>query len=163
MTINLNRRSTVSSLACALGVSHMTLYRKFKLGKIRKHSNSLKPALKEKNKRERIQFCMSMLDQTTLGHARPGFSTMHNIVHIDEKWFLMTKRNRNYYLLPEEDPVRTVQNKNAIGKVMFLTAVARPRYDAEGNVTFSEKICVWPFVKEVAAVRRSDNRERGTL
>lgn len=70
----------------------------------------------------------------------------------------------NYYLLPEEeDPLRTVQNNNSIGKVMFLTTVARPRYDAEGNMIFSEKIDLWSFVKEIAAVRRSENRERVTM
>uniref|UniRef100_A0A453ED13 Uncharacterized protein n=2 Tax=Aegilops tauschii subsp. strangulata TaxID=200361 RepID=A0A453ED13_AEGTS len=76
----------------------------------------------------------------------------------------MTKMNRCYYLLPEEDdPVRTVQNKNCIGEVMFLTAVARPRYDAEGNMTFSGKIGVWPFVQEIPAARRSEYRARGTI
>mgnify|MGYP003702427029 CR=1 FL=1 len=63
----------------------------------------------------------------------------------------MTKRKKTYYLLPEEeDPLRTVQNKNSIGKVMFLTAIARPRFDEEGNVTFSGKIGTWLFVKEVS-------------
>uniref|UniRef100_A0A453CPN1 Uncharacterized protein n=1 Tax=Aegilops tauschii subsp. strangulata TaxID=200361 RepID=A0A453CPN1_AEGTS len=74
----------------------------------------------------------------------------------------MTKKDRNYYLLPdEEDPTRPVPNK--IGKVMFLTAVARPRYDADGNVTFSGNIGVWPFVTEVAAQSRSENREQGVI
>lgn len=63
----------------------------------------------------------------------------------------------------EDDPIRTIQNKNCIGQVMFLTTVVKPRYDAEGNVTFLGKIGVWPFVREIAAVRRSGNRERGTF
>uniref|UniRef100_A0A453KRY2 Uncharacterized protein n=1 Tax=Aegilops tauschii subsp. strangulata TaxID=200361 RepID=A0A453KRY2_AEGTS len=76
----------------------------------------------------------------------------------------MTKMNICYYLLPEEDdPVRIVRNKNYIGKVMFLTAVARPRYDAEGNMTFSGKIGVWPFVQEIPAARRSEYRARWTI
>nr|CAC09504.2 H0711G06.10 [Oryza sativa] len=76
----------------------------------------------------------------------------------------MTKRKKTYYLLPEEeDPLRTVQNKNSIGKVMFLTAIARPRFDEEGNVTFSGKIGTWLFVKEVPAIRKSRNRTIGTL
>lgn len=163
-TVPLNRRSTLRSLARQLGVSHTTLYKKLKLPKIRRHSNRLKPSLKEKNRRERIKFCLSMLDETTLAAPRPKFISMHNIVHIDEKWFYMTKMNRCYYLLPEEDdPVRTVRNKNCIGKVMFLTAVARPRYDAEGNMTFSGKIGIWPFVQEIPAARRSEYRARGTI
>uniref|UniRef100_A0A8I6WKB7 Transposase n=1 Tax=Hordeum vulgare subsp. vulgare TaxID=112509 RepID=A0A8I6WKB7_HORVV len=89
---------------------------------------------------------------------------MHNIVHIDEKWFYMTKKNRNYYLLDEEEePTRTIQSGASIGNVMFLTAVARPKWDSEGNVTFSGKIGIWPFVKEIPAQRKSDNRPRGTM
>jgi hypothetical protein len=60
-TIPLNRRSTVRSLARALGISLTTFYKKFKLGKVRRHSSSLKPALPEKNKRQRVDFCISML------------------------------------------------------------------------------------------------------
>jgi hypothetical protein len=46
---------------------------------------------------------------------------------------------------------------------MFLTAVARPRFDAQKKVIFSGKLGVWPFVKETTAIQRSENRERGTL
>uniref|UniRef100_A0A8I7B746 Uncharacterized protein n=1 Tax=Hordeum vulgare subsp. vulgare TaxID=112509 RepID=A0A8I7B746_HORVV len=74
----------------------------------------------------------------------------------------MTKMNRNYYLLPEEDdPDRTVRNKNCIGKVIFLTVVARPRFDTEGNVTFSGKIGVWPFVQEIPAARKVNIEHEG--
>ena len=67
-------------------------------------------------------------------------------------------------MLPEEDdPERTIQNKNNIGKVMLLTVVGRPRRNAQGIVMFSGKIGVWAFVKEVPAARRSKKRERGTL
>ena len=54
----------------------------------------------------------------------PMFKSMHNIVHIDEKWFYMTKKPKNYYLLLDEDePHRTCKSKNFIGKVMFLVAL----------------------------------------
>ena len=163
-TIPLNRRSTLRSLAKSLDVGISTLHRKFKLGLLRRHSNTLKPHLKESNKRERLQFCISMLDQTSLGDAEPRFIDMQNILHMDEKWYYMTKKARKYYLLPEEDdPERTIQNKNNIGKVMLLTVVGRPRRNAQGIVTFSGKIGVWAFVKEVPAARRSKKRERGTL
>jgi hypothetical protein len=75
---------------------------------------------------------------------------MENIIHIDEKWFNATKKDKTYYLHPlEPEPYRTVQNKNAIEKVMFLSAVARPRFDDEGNCTFDGKIGIWPFVRKV--------------
>jgi len=97
-TIPLNRRSTLKSLAKSLDVSISTLHRKFKLGEIRRHSSTLKPHLRESNKRDRLQFCISMLDQETLGHAELKFFDMHNIVHIDEKWYFMTKKGK---ILPD--------------------------------------------------------------
>jgi len=36
-----------------------------------------------------------------------------------------------------------------IGKVMLLSAVARPIYDDEGNCIFDGKLGVWPFVRKV--------------
>jgi hypothetical protein len=60
------------------------------------------------------------------------------------------KKGGTYYLLPgEEEPYRTVKNKNFTGKVMFLTAIAKPRYDDEGNCTFDGKIGVWAFIRKV--------------
>jgi len=32
---------------------------------------------------------------------------------------------------------------------MFLTAVAKPRYDNEGNCTFDGKIGIWAFIRKV--------------
>jgi hypothetical protein len=79
------------------------------------------------------------------------FIDMENIIHIDEKWFYATKKDNTCYLLPEkEDPYRTVHNKNSIVKVIFLTSVAKPRYDNEGNCTFDGKIVIWPFIRKVA-------------
>jgi hypothetical protein len=43
-------------------------------------------------------------------------------------------------LSEEEDPHRTVQNKNAIDKLMFLGAVGKPKTDAEGNIIFNREI-----------------------
>jgi hypothetical protein len=75
-----------------------------------------------------------MLDQRILPDE-PKFIEMENIIHLDEKWY-NTKKKRQDYLLPgEEEPYKNVQNKNSIGKVMFLTAVVRPKYDDTGNYT----------------------------
>jgi hypothetical protein len=133
-------KSTIWKLASELGVSKSWLHRQFKSGLFKRHSNSLKPSLKEDNKKERLQWCISMLDQTTLSNS-PKFSEMDNIIHIDEKWFNATKKNRNFYMLPEEeDPHRTVQNKNAIDKLMFLGAIRKTKTDAEDNIIFNGKI-----------------------
>lgn len=161
--IPLHRRTTLRSLSAALNVGYHTLFNHFKDGLIRRHSNAIKPFLKDENQLARLRFCLSMLDPRSMPYE-PKFVDMYNVIHIDEKWFYMTKKKENYYLLPEEgDPLRTCQSKNFIGKVMFLAAMARPRFDAEGNEVFSGKIGIFPFVTEKPAERRSRNRDAGTM
>jgi len=134
------------------------------MGDLTRHTSSLKPAMTPANKVKRLQFCVSMLDQNTIKSPRPFFQLMDNVVHIDEKWFEMTKKSNTYYLLPEESlPLRTVWNKNCIAKVMFLTAVAKPRYREDGEVTFNGKIGTWVFVQEKPAIKNSKHRDKGTL
>jgi hypothetical protein len=158
-----SRRTTVRDLAFALNTSKDTIHRLLKLGVIRRHSNPIKPALTEDNKRARLRFCISMLDSASLPRD-PIFSGMYNIVYIDEKWFNMTKKSEKYYLLPdEEDPERNCRSKNFIGKVMFLAAIARPRFDSQKNELFSGKIGIWPFVTQEPAKRSSVNRAAGTI
>jgi hypothetical protein len=90
-----------------------------------------------------------MLDEQTLSNE-PKFREMYNIIHMDEKWFNTTSKYMNYYMLPEEeDPHRTVHNKNRISKVMFLPVVGRLIYDDAGNCIFDGKLGVWPFVRKV--------------
>ncbi|KAL7158342.1 hypothetical protein ABFS83_02G136600 [Erythranthe nasuta] len=161
--VPLHRRTTLESLARYLNTSKSTLFRRLKSGDIRRHSNAIKPYLKEENKRSRLQFCLSMLEGDYTQHD-PLFSGMYNIIHIDEKWFNLTKKSEHYYLLPdEEDPHRTCKSKNFIAKVMFLVAIARPRFDEQGNVLFSGKIGVFPFVTQEPARRTSVNRVAGTM
>lgn len=77
---------------------------------------------------------------------------MYYFVHIDEKWFYVTKKK--YYLRPiEVDPLRSCQSENYVGKVMFLVAMARPQFDDVGNETFSGIIGVLPLVYEREALR----------
>jgi len=147
--IPLNRRGTIRSLATALNINKSSLHRLFKEGLLRRHSNSLKPYLKEENKQARLRWVLSMLEESTLPD-NPKFKEMKNIIHSDEKWFNGTKKNLTMYMHPdEEDPHRTVQNKNAIHKVMFYSAVAKPRFDAEGRCYFDGKLGIWAFVRTV--------------
>lgn len=50
--------------------------------------------MKEENKTTRLKFCLSMMESATIPHD-PTFKAMYNIVHIDEKWFYMTKKSAN--------------------------------------------------------------------
>jgi hypothetical protein len=94
----------------------------------------------------------------------PVFKSMQNIIHIDEKWFYMSKKSENYYLLPnEEKPHCTCKSKNFITKVMFLVALARPRFDSQGNEVFDGKIGVFPFITQEPAKRTSVNQVARTI
>ncbi|XP_057418948.1 uncharacterized protein LOC130713174 [Lotus japonicus] len=161
--IPLRQRTTIRSLACALDTNPTSMFRLLQAGVIRRHSNPMRPLLKEENKRSRLQFSLSMLEDSSIPHD-PIFKSMNNIIHIDEKWFYMSKKSNNYYLLPhEEEPYRTCKSKNFITKVMFLAAIVRPRFDSQGNEVFSGKIGIFPFVTQEPAKRTSSNRVAGTL
>ncbi|KAH7836835.1 hypothetical protein Vadar_006228 [Vaccinium darrowii] len=73
--------------------------------------------------------------------SQPIFKDMYNYVHVDEKWFFLSRESEKFYLLPEErEPLGTCKSKRFITKVMFLAAVARPRFDATRNEEFSGAI-----------------------
>ena len=87
---------------------------------------------------------------------------MYDIVHIDEKWFEITKVNCRYILTPtKSNPGCGVQSKHYILKIMFLCAVARPR--SVENAYFDGKIGIWAFANQVAVERNSVNHPAGTL
>ena len=160
--IPLQQRKTIRDAAHAMNVSTWIIYRHLQSGDVRRHTNSTKPFLTEEKKKNRLQFCLSMLDKESLQDLK--FADRFNIVHIDEKWFDLSKKTETYYMLTdEEEPHRTCKSKSFITKVMFLVAVARPRFDGEGNVTFSGKIGIYPFVTKEPAKRSSVNRVAGTL
>lgn len=111
----------------------------------------------------RLRWCISMLEPTSIPDD-PMFRGMLDIVYIDEKWFDLTKRKENYHLHPlEQEPLRTVKSKNFIRQIMFLTTVARPRVDGEGNYTFDGKIGTFALANYEPARRTSVNRVVGTL
>ncbi|XP_058208226.1 uncharacterized protein LOC131321239 [Rhododendron vialii] len=162
-SVHYRRRSNIHSLSATLKVAKSTLHRRIKEGVIRPHTNALKPYLSEESKKARLRFCLSMLEPNTL-EAQPMFKNMYDYVHIDEKWFYMSHESEQYYLLPEEpEPHRTCKSKRFITKVMFLAAVARPRFDANRNPIFSGKIGIFPFTYKEPAKRSSKNRAAGTL
>jgi hypothetical protein len=158
--IPLSLRQNQRSLSHQLKIPRSTLQRRIKDGDIRAHSSVVKPFLTGYNMLKRLKFCVSMLDP-----VNPGlFQDMMDRIHIDEKWFYITKANRTYYLAPDEaEPHRTCKSKKYITKVMFMAAVARPRWDSYRNVQFDGKIGIFPFVVREPAKRSSINRPAGTL
>ena len=76
-----------------------------------------------KNKQARMKFCRFFVQNNGM------FLDMMDYIHIDKKWFYMTKIKENCYLLPnEKPPERSTNSKRFITKVMFMAA-ARARYD----------------------------------
>jgi hypothetical protein len=66
----------------------------------------------------------------------------------------LTQVDQGLYLTEEEEgdgPERGTRHKGHILKVMFLTAVTRPRFNDRGECTFNGKIGLWPFVRQEAA------------
>ncbi|XP_044966308.1 uncharacterized protein LOC123426535 isoform X1 [Hordeum vulgare subsp. vulgare] len=139
---------------------------RLKMKEIRRITSELKPALTAANERARVEYALKHLEPcslTSLGGINPTFRADMDVVHIDEKWFYHTRKTQNMYLSHRENaPHRECKHKNHIQKIMFLSAMARPRYDAQGNCVFDGKIGVWAYTEWVQAKKKSQNRLRGT-
>ncbi|XP_042027075.1 uncharacterized protein LOC121774233 [Salvia splendens] len=100
--LSMLERSSIRKLAIKMEVSKSTAGRWVKGNKIRPYTNAIKPALTDVNKISRMRWSLSHI-QPTKSEGKLLYHEMHNIVHIDEKWFYMTKASDRYYLLPDED------------------------------------------------------------
>ncbi|XP_074293268.1 uncharacterized protein LOC141620245 [Silene latifolia] len=156
-------KTTQHSTAEALGVSQSAIARWVADKTIESHTNAIKPQLNDKNKLDRLLFSLAQLHYDDVC-KQVKFNDQSNVIHMDEKWFYLTKPSRRFYLSKgEKRPYRSIQSKKFIGKVMFMCAVARPKYGPNGEVLFDGKIGIWPFIVEVPAKRNSRNRVAGTM
>ena len=126
---------------------------------IRVHSNSLKPVLMEENK---VAWLIMALDACDLQDPTK-FLDMMDRIHVDEKWFFLSRQKQRYLLLPEENPKQCVKSKLHITKVMFLCAVAHPHFNPSVKSWWDGKLGIWPIGDWEPAKRASKNRPRGTL
>ncbi|KAF0705951.1 hypothetical protein AaE_014312, partial [Aphanomyces astaci] len=158
-----HQRQTLRSVAAHSGIPKTSIVRHMKaVARLKARSSYVKPYLTEANQRTRLEFAMSFLKPSRDGTIL--FVDMHNYVHVDEKWFYLTKVKRRYYVYDDEElALRAVRSKAFITKVMFLAAVARPQYDPHTKQVFSGKVGVWPFVQRSPAARTSKNRPKGTI
>jgi hypothetical protein len=152
------QRRSMRKLAKALGVSKSLVWGWKKDGILRSNTNAIKPMLTEENKVKRVLFALEWLDS----EDKSKYQDMMDIIHLDEKWFYIS-RDGERFLLSEDEPApyRTVAHKSHIKKVMFLCAVARPRWDPVRNGWFDGKLGMWPVGSVEAAKRKSKNREKG--
>jgi hypothetical protein len=174
-----HKRGNMQSIAATLNIPLTTIHRlqhdnDYDLPIVLPHSSPLLPLLTDEHKVARFNYCYQMLSQEVDASFELGpterylFQDFTNHVHVDEKWFFITKQQWKLYLTPAEmkqnaAPKRRVVHKNHIMKVMFLSAVARPEYDRDTyEMTFDGKIGIWPIVEETEAQRTTQNREAGT-
>ena len=89
---------------------------------------------------------------------------MYDFVHIDEKWFNLSKKIQRVYLAQNERrKYKAANSSKFIPKVMSTVAVARPRFNILGGCIFDGKIGIFYFTYKEAAKRKSRNRARGTV
>jgi len=173
--IPLSKRQTVAQTALALGVPTASFHRLTKTEAIVKHSSALKPILTEENQFARVAYCLDQINKppqhpvTRQQQAQANGTTplkyqdQMDTIHVDEKWFHLTRDGARYYLsAAEKRPTRRTRHKSYIAKIMFFCAVARPRRLSDGTY-WDGKIGMWPFGKYKPAQRKSKLRARGTM
>ncbi len=157
-----HQRRSLRLLAGALGIPLSTLHRMKNNDDdtvIRPHTSVLKPLLTIEHQFQRV--CYASMHLNGNDHLYDDF---YQHVHVDEKWFYISEQKMRIYLAPNEPvPLRVSQNKSDVMNVMFLAAIARPRYNDDDECTFDGKIGMWPFIERRAAQSDSMNRPRGTI
>ncbi|ETV63511.1 hypothetical protein H257_19565 [Aphanomyces astaci] len=119
--------SSFAFAACGIPMTSIIRHKK-KTPRFIAKSNYVKPYLTPANIEARLSHC---------------FSNMLDFVHVDEKWFYLTKVKRRYYVYDDEEvAARSVKSKHYITKVVFLAAVARPRYDHHSKTFWDGKVAV---------------------
>ena len=163
-------RSNLRVIQSKLGIPYTTIHRMKKVEKIlRPCRGYIKPKLTESNAEWRLDYAWSQVGEEQFATGREScrpleFDKQYNKIHVNEKWFYLSKEGRRFYLAyDEERPYITQQSKQSIPKVMFLCALARPRYVQETQSMFDGKIGIWPIGYEKPAARSSVNRPAGTL
>ncbi|KAE9024575.1 hypothetical protein PR001_g12645 [Phytophthora rubi] len=157
------RRQTLRAMAHATNIPKTTLLRYISKKLVQRVTVRVKPTLSEDHKRRHLAYALAHVERP-IGARLYRLHHMYDMIHIDEKWFNMYKATNTFYLTANETaPYTSSPNKRYIGKVMFLAAVARPRYDSHRKCQFDGKIGIWPIVEESSALRKSINRPKGAI
>ncbi|XP_074373926.1 uncharacterized protein LOC141714297 [Apium graveolens] len=156
-------RACIRDLAVQLKVSSTTANRMIKRGLIKPHTNPLHPSLKVANLFQRVEWVLNLLMGDTPTTKRQYYP-MYNIIHIDEKWFYLSKKSQRVY--PERNEkgkYSAAKSSKFVPKVMFTAVVARQRFNTENECTFDGKIGIFPFTYQEPAKRVSKYRAKGTV
>ena len=146
-------RRTIRGASCGSVIPKTTLHQMMKSNVLHKQNVHCKPFLKELNKVQRVEYILKHISHEGL------LDNFYSEVHIDEKWFYLHKVKRGIILHPDEPKrVQKCQSKRFVPKIMFMAAVARPRFDQEKKSWFDGLIGIFPFTKIKAAERSSYRR-----
>ena len=150
---------TYHSTAKALGVSLNTVQQMLLQRDVcHIHTSSLMPTLTDENKVSRMELALSFIDKNDTSK----FEHMEDLIHIDEKWFYLTKDGQCFIIVADEaEPYRHVQHKLFLTKIMLLCVVARPMHNTNKNAWFDGKIGIWPIGKWEPAKQSSKKRAKG--
>jgi hypothetical protein len=141
--MSISSRTTLADVSKELEVNISELHSMKREGVIERVSNSIKPFLTDTNKKQRLKWCISMLNQRSIPHSHI-FKDLFDFVFIDEKWFNIYRKTERYYKTPDEpQPTRTCKNKNFIPKLMVLCGFAHPRFDSKFFCIFDGKLVVF--------------------
>ena len=161
--IDPEQRTCFCNLSQALGVSTTTAWKMTRVDNIlQPHTAAVKPILSDDHKLFRLMYAANRIIWCDTAYV---YEPSYNEIHVDAKWFDIQPCCQRMYLTKkeiEDNKVKAkVQHKSHIMKVMFLTAVGRPRFNRDGECTFDGKIGMWPFVDKIPAKRNSKNRAKG--
>ena len=125
-----------------MGVLKTTVYRWIVGSTIHVHCNSLKPVLTEENKVARLLMVLHFREPVD----PTKYHDMLDWIHLDAKWFFLNQKKERYLLLLEEkNPKPCIKHKSHITMVMFLCAVACPRFNPSANSWWDGKLEIWPI------------------
>ncbi|XP_021740242.1 uncharacterized protein LOC110706604 [Chenopodium quinoa] len=161
--VAMGNRSCQRDLAAMLNVGKSTIHRLIKRGEVRPHTNALKPKLTPANRLDMIRFILNSIIGDSPGSKRV-YQPMYKTVHIDKKWFTLSKKTHRLYLEKGERGLhRVMQLAKFIPKFMFQGAVAKPCYNAQKEVILDGKIGIFPFAKKELALRCSKYKKKGEM
>ncbi|XP_021741923.1 uncharacterized protein LOC110708123 [Chenopodium quinoa] len=110
-SVSLYKRTTERSYRAALKISHVTIHKLKKKGRLITHTSINHTALTSNHKIARLKWVLSHL-LSAEDNRDPRFVDMQQVVHIDEKWFYLNPDTRRFYLLPNEpNPYMCEQSK----------------------------------------------------
>jgi len=162
----LAERRKCRHLSAKVNIPLTSLFRMLKQEKIFfRNTNNLKPKLTATQQHLRMLHCLERIDPLTINNRRQTLKFVEQLdeVHIDEKWFFVCNDGESYILVTDEEepPTRSVKHKSHVAKVMFISAIAKPRQLHNGS-WWDGKVGIWPIGRLKYAQRTSVNRPVGT-